>query len=178
MFSFRRKVANHLFATSADRNIHVVYRKVLHKRVSPLDNEQLVRVLTDDEENQERRRWGSSPAEWQRWREERRATAAVWRGQRRLRLRPSWPARRRQWPRTQEGDPEQVPRPHQLSATWVRRTDTQVNVVVVVVYLLSKSLMCFLLVFCFSENREDMLSPSNNKLTEVLEEANKLFKDG
>uniref|UniRef100_A0A3Q3W6F2 Non-structural maintenance of chromosomes element 4 n=1 Tax=Mola mola TaxID=94237 RepID=A0A3Q3W6F2_MOLML len=29
----------------------------------------------------------------------------------------------------------------------------------------------------FSENREDMLSPSNNKLTEVLEEANKLFKD-
>ena len=30
----------------------------------------------------------------------------------------------------------------------------------------------------FSENREDMLSPSNNKLTEVLEEANKLFKDG
>lgn len=32
--------------------------------------------------------------------------------------------------------------------------------------------------FCFSENREDMLSPSNNKLTEVLEEANKLFKDG
>lgn len=36
--------------------------------------------------------------------------------------------------------------------------------------------MYFLLVF--SENREDMLSPSNNKLTEVLEEANKLFKDG
>lgn len=30
----------------------------------------------------------------------------------------------------------------------------------------------------FSENREDILSPSNNKLTEVLEEANKLFKDG
>ncbi|KAM9345327.1 non-structural maintenance of chromosomes element 4 homolog A [Symphorus nematophorus] len=27
------------------------------------------------------------------------------------------------------------------------------------------------------QNREDMLSPSNNKLTEVLEEANKLFKD-
>ncbi len=43
--------------------------------------------------------------------------------------------------------------------------------------------MCFLVcvcvcVFSFSENREDMLSPSNNKLTEVLEEANKLFKDG
>lgn len=30
----------------------------------------------------------------------------------------------------------------------------------------------------FTENREDMLSPSNNKLTEVLEQANKLFKDG
>lgn len=27
------------------------------------------------------------------------------------------------------------------------------------------------------QNREDMLKPSNNKLTEVLEEANKLFKD-
>lgn len=27
------------------------------------------------------------------------------------------------------------------------------------------------------QNREDILSPSNNKLTEVLEEANKLFKD-
>lgn len=27
------------------------------------------------------------------------------------------------------------------------------------------------------QNREDMISPSNNKLTEVLEEANKLFKD-
>nr|XP_020452858.1 LOW QUALITY PROTEIN: non-structural maintenance of chromosomes element 4 homolog A-like [Monopterus albus] len=27
------------------------------------------------------------------------------------------------------------------------------------------------------QNREDMLSPSNNKLTEVLEQANKLFKD-
>nr|XP_046258355.1 non-structural maintenance of chromosomes element 4 homolog A [Scatophagus argus]XP_046258356.1 non-structural maintenance of chromosomes element 4 homolog A [Scatophagus argus]XP_046258357.1 non-structural maintenance of chromosomes element 4 homolog A [Scatophagus argus]XP_046258358.1 non-structural maintenance of chromosomes element 4 homolog A [Scatophagus argus] len=27
------------------------------------------------------------------------------------------------------------------------------------------------------QNREDMLSPSNNRLTEVLEEANKLFKD-
>ncbi|XP_015253731.1 non-structural maintenance of chromosomes element 4 homolog A [Cyprinodon tularosa] len=27
------------------------------------------------------------------------------------------------------------------------------------------------------QNREDMLSPSNNKLTEVLEEANKLFKE-
>lgn len=27
------------------------------------------------------------------------------------------------------------------------------------------------------QNREDMLNPSNNKLTEVLEEANKLFKD-
>ncbi|KAM4591555.1 non-structural maintenance of chromosomes element 4 homolog A [Odontesthes bonariensis] len=27
------------------------------------------------------------------------------------------------------------------------------------------------------QNRDDMLSPSNNKLTEVLEEANKLFKD-
>ncbi|XP_042290028.1 non-structural maintenance of chromosomes element 4 homolog A [Thunnus thynnus] len=27
------------------------------------------------------------------------------------------------------------------------------------------------------QNREDMLSPSNNKLTEVLEEANELFKD-
>ncbi|KAM4608014.1 non-structural maintenance of chromosomes element 4 homolog A isoform 1-T2 [Polymixia lowei] len=27
------------------------------------------------------------------------------------------------------------------------------------------------------QNREDMLSPSNNKLTEVLDEANKLFKD-
>ncbi|XP_068597505.1 non-structural maintenance of chromosomes element 4 homolog A [Brachionichthys hirsutus] len=27
------------------------------------------------------------------------------------------------------------------------------------------------------QNREDMLSPSNNKLTEVLQEANKLFKD-
>lgn len=27
------------------------------------------------------------------------------------------------------------------------------------------------------QNREDMLSPSNNKLTEVLEEANRLFKD-
>lgn len=27
------------------------------------------------------------------------------------------------------------------------------------------------------QNREDMLSPSNNKLTEVLEEANKLFQD-
>ncbi|CAG09498.1 unnamed protein product [Tetraodon nigroviridis] len=30
---------------------------------------------------------------------------------------------------------------------------------------------------CGAENREDILSPSNNKLTEVLEEANKLFKD-
>lgn len=29
-----------------------------------------------------------------------------------------------------------------------------------------------------TENREDMLSPSTDKLTEVLEEANKLFKDG
>lgn len=34
------------------------------------------------------------------------------------------------------------------------------------------------LVDSFSENREDILSLSNNKLTEVLEEANKLFKDG
>lgn len=30
----------------------------------------------------------------------------------------------------------------------------------------------------FSENREDMLSPSSNKLTEVLKVANELFKDG
>lgn len=28
------------------------------------------------------------------------------------------------------------------------------------------------------ENREDLLNPSNNRLTEVLEEANNLFKDG
>lgn len=30
----------------------------------------------------------------------------------------------------------------------------------------------------FTENREDILSSSNNRLSEVLEEANKLFKDG
>ena len=30
----------------------------------------------------------------------------------------------------------------------------------------------------FPENREDMLSPTNNKLTDVLEEANKLFAEG
>lgn len=33
------------------------------------------------------------------------------------------------------------------------------------------------LISSVQQNREDMLSPSNNKLTEVLEEANKLFKD-
>lgn len=36
--------------------------------------------------------------------------------------------------------------------------------------------MC--LFFSSTENREDMLCPSNNKLTEVLEQANNLFKDG
>lgn len=30
----------------------------------------------------------------------------------------------------------------------------------------------------FTENREDMLNPANNKLTDVLEEANKLFVNG
>jgi len=30
----------------------------------------------------------------------------------------------------------------------------------------------------FTENREDMLNPSNNKLTDVLEAANKLFVNG
>lgn len=30
----------------------------------------------------------------------------------------------------------------------------------------------------FTENREDMLNPANNKLTDVLEEANKLFENG
>lgn len=29
-----------------------------------------------------------------------------------------------------------------------------------------------------TENREDMLNPANNKLTDVLEEANKLFANG
>lgn len=33
------------------------------------------------------------------------------------------------------------------------------------------------LISSVQQNREDMLSPSNNRLTEVLEEANKLFKD-
>ncbi|XP_067380793.1 non-structural maintenance of chromosomes element 4 homolog A isoform X1 [Channa argus] len=33
------------------------------------------------------------------------------------------------------------------------------------------------LIYSVQQNREDMLSPSNNKLTEVLEQANKLFKD-
>ncbi|XP_013861439.1 non-structural maintenance of chromosomes element 4 homolog A [Austrofundulus limnaeus] len=33
------------------------------------------------------------------------------------------------------------------------------------------------LISSVQQNREDLLSPSNNKLTEVLEEANKLFKD-
>ncbi|XP_028279227.1 non-structural maintenance of chromosomes element 4 homolog A isoform X2 [Parambassis ranga] len=33
------------------------------------------------------------------------------------------------------------------------------------------------LISSVQQNREDMLSPSNNKLTEVLEEANQLFKD-
>ncbi|KAM9365675.1 non-structural maintenance of chromosomes element 4 homolog A [Pholidichthys leucotaenia] len=33
------------------------------------------------------------------------------------------------------------------------------------------------LISSVQQNREDMLSPSNNKLNEVLEEANKLFKD-
>ncbi len=32
--------------------------------------------------------------------------------------------------------------------------------------------------FLFTENREDMLNPANNKLTDVLEEANKLFANG
>lgn len=50
-----------------------------------------------------------------------------------------------------------------------------------VVFNYSIKLQCahsvFFFIF-FTENREDMLSPSNNKLTEVLEEANRLFKDG
>lgn len=33
------------------------------------------------------------------------------------------------------------------------------------------------LISCIQDNREDMMNPSNNKLTEVLEEANELFKD-
>lgn len=36
---------------------------------------------------------------------------------------------------------------------------------------------CLILFFC-TENREDMLSPANNKLTDVLEEANRLFVNG
>jgi len=60
----------------------------------------------------------------------------------------------------------------------VRKTAGQVaaraeDVRVVLPHFVDTSLILFP-----PENREDMLRPSSNKLTEVLEEANKLFKDG
>lgn len=45
--------------------------------------------------------------------------------------------------------------------------------------LLSPELRCSCdFFFVLAENREDMLNPANNKLFDVLEEANKLFVNG
>lgn len=61
----------------------------------------------------------------------------------------------------------------------VSQTDRRCIRVYSVAYVLTSiCLYNVCLFFSSSENREDMLCPSNNKLTEVLEQANKLFKDG
>lgn len=66
---------------------------------------------------------------------------------------------------------EQVQRAHHLHAEWV--------------FGWTASLQDFVTRYCWCcfpvvipENKEDMLHPSNNALTDILVEANELFKDG